>query len=277
MAKCNTAVGRGAISHLCDEEAGHEGPHASIDNIRSVAERKAWLEEQINDSRSRVSRHIPTVAELGMQGPARTSAEGLLQFDSDEDRDVRREHPAHAARRKAGIIDDDIPIENQIVNTAGGVRISDHDVVRSARHDGHSTDWNYDEVEPVIETTAPYDEEVRVDQRHLRQREEDQPLPRENTGVRIHDLVIDDIEDRKALGIKRYGTPLGVLNGRNAARDAYEEVLDLSVYFRQLVEERSIGLSAISEVIDVIDGIFAPDPIPPYIAERLETLLDVLS
>ena len=95
--------------------------------------------------------------------------------------------------------------------------------------------------------------------------------------MRIHDLVIDDIEDRKALGIKRYGTPLGVLNGRNAARDAYEEVLDLSVYFRQLVEERSIGLSAISEVIDVIDGIFAPDPIPPYIAERLETLLDVLS
>ena len=50
--------------------------------------------------------------------------------------------------------------------------------------------------------------------------------------------VIADMEDRRRLGIARYGTPLQPHNGRDALVDAYEEALDLAVYLRQVIEER---------------------------------------
>ena len=65
----------------------------------------------------------------------------------------------------------------------------------------------------------------------------DQPMPVEGTGPAIADLVIKDIEERKQLGITRYGKPLQAHNGRNALIDAYQEVLDLAQYLRQLIEE----------------------------------------
>lgn len=74
---------------------------------------------------------------------------------------------------------------------------------------------------------------------------EEQQQPTENTGVHIHDLVSEDHQARKALGTERYGTPLGVDNGRDALRDAYEESLDLSVYLRQAMEERNLQLEAL--------------------------------
>jgi hypothetical protein len=65
-----------------------------------------------------------------------------------------------------------------------------------------------------------------------------QPLPVINDSPFIHDLVKDDLEGRKQLGARRYGTPLQAHNGRSALRDAYEEALDLAVYLKQaLVEE----------------------------------------
>lgn len=64
------------------------------------------------------------------------------------------------------------------------------------------------------------------------------PMPVANNQPPIHDLVSIDIQSRKRLGISRYGTPLQPHNRRDALRDAYEEVLDLAVYLRQLIEER---------------------------------------
>lgn len=63
------------------------------------------------------------------------------------------------------------------------------------------------------------------------------PIPNEFTP--IVDLVIDDLIDRKAVGIERYGTPLQASNGRDALLDAYQEALDLCCYLRQAIEERS--------------------------------------
>jgi len=76
---------------------------------------------------------------------------------------------------------------------------------------------------------------------HLRQRAEDQQLPTPNDNPSIHGLVIEDIRERLELGINRYGTPLQAHNGRNALRDAYEEVLDLAVYVKQVLEEQKNG------------------------------------
>jgi hypothetical protein len=65
-----------------------------------------------------------------------------------------------------------------------------------------------------------------------------QPPPRTNDGPSMHDLVIADVEARKAFGLKKYGTLLQAHNGRDALRDLYDELLDAIVYVRQLMEER---------------------------------------
>lgn len=54
----------------------------------------------------------------------------------------------------------------------------------------------------------------------------------------MHDLCCDDMQARKALGIKRYGQALQANNGRDALRDHYEELLDACAYARQLLYER---------------------------------------
>lgn len=71
----------------------------------------------------------------------------------------------------------------------------------------------------------------------LRLREGDQPLPIPNSKPIIHELVIEDVKARLEIGTKRYGTGLQPYNGRNALRDAYEEVLDLAAYLRQKIWE----------------------------------------
>jgi len=67
---------------------------------------------------------------------------------------------------------------------------------------------------------------------------EEQPAPVVNDGPCIQDLVIQDMEGRKVVGLRRYGTLLQPFNGRDALRDAYEEALDLAQYLRQAIEER---------------------------------------
>jgi hypothetical protein len=55
----------------------------------------------------------------------------------------------------------------------------------------------------------------------------------------VWDLVKFDMEARDATGLRRYGTRLKPGNGRDALQDAYEEALDLVVYLRQVIYERS--------------------------------------
>jgi hypothetical protein len=69
-------------------------------------------------------------------------------------------------------------------------------------------------------------------------RDGDQPLPLPVGGPAMQDLVIADVEERKAIGIKRYGQTLRAHDGRDALLDAYQEALDLCVYLRKLMFER---------------------------------------
>lgn len=66
-----------------------------------------------------------------------------------------------------------------------------------------------------------------------------QPDPRSD-GTDVWPLVISDMNDRNHLGKVKYGIPLRIHNGRDALVDAYQEVLDLSVYLRQEIEERQV-------------------------------------
>lgn len=66
-----------------------------------------------------------------------------------------------------------------------------------------------------------------------KQREGDQPLPTPGREC-VQDALIAEIEQRKQLGIQRYGQPLMTHNGRDAIRDAREEAVDLAVYLMQI-------------------------------------------
>jgi hypothetical protein len=68
-----------------------------------------------------------------------------------------------------------------------------------------------------------------------------QPLPTPSTERDVVDFVKDDLDTRRELGIRRYGQALRAHNGRDALQDAYEELLDLVCYIRQLLEEKKDG------------------------------------
>lgn len=74
----------------------------------------------------------------------------------------------------------------------------------------------------------------------------EQEMPIKNGLPCIQDMVIADMEKRKAIGLQRYGTLLQPFNGRDALRDLYEELLDAAQYVRQEIEEREIALKAVS-------------------------------
>ena len=65
-----------------------------------------------------------------------------------------------------------------------------------------------------------------------------QRLPVKNNNPYVQDAVLLDIEARKQLGIKRYGTQLQINNGRDMLQDAYEEALDLAIYLKGAIMER---------------------------------------
>ena len=56
----------------------------------------------------------------------------------------------------------------------------------------------------------------------------------------VQQAVIADINARRELGIKRYGQALQPNNGRDGLQDAYEEAIDLCMYLKQVLLERSM-------------------------------------
>lgn len=67
----------------------------------------------------------------------------------------------------------------------------------------------------------------------------DQPMPLlRPEAPAIQDLVLEDIEHRKQVGLDRYGTLLKAHNGRDMLQDAYEEAIDLLIYLRGAIFER---------------------------------------
>lgn len=54
----------------------------------------------------------------------------------------------------------------------------------------------------------------------------------------VHDILIEHIKERKAFGLRKYGTPLQPFNQRDALADALEEVVDAAAYLAQALYER---------------------------------------
>lgn len=77
-----------------------------------------------------------------------------------------------------------------------------------------------------------------------------EPMPVLNGNIPVQDLVIADIEARKAQGLAKYGTLLQPMNGRNSLVDAYQESLDQCQYLRQKLEEESILARALEDLLE---------------------------
>ncbi len=65
-----------------------------------------------------------------------------------------------------------------------------------------------------------------------------QPMPLNGTGPDIWKLVIADMEGRNDLGVRTYGGPLRLFDGRINLVDLYQEQLDVVCYMRKEIEER---------------------------------------
>lgn len=68
-----------------------------------------------------------------------------------------------------------------------------------------------------------------------------------------------DLLERRALGLRRYGSLLQPGNGRDPLRDAYEEVVDLVCYFRQLMMARDEAITLLVELLQ--DRAVGEDPV----------------
>lgn len=85
----------------------------------------------------------------------------------------------------------------------------------------------------------------------VRDPETDQAAPTVVAGQPfIQDLVIQDIEARKQHGITKYGTALQAGNGRSMLKDAYDEVLDLAIYLRGMIEEERLPTWKMVRAVD---------------------------
>lgn len=69
-------------------------------------------------------------------------------------------------------------------------------------------------------------------------RNTEQPNPITSDLPAVNKLVIKDLEERMEMGIDKYGMPLQPENGRDPLVDAYQEIMDLVLYLRQMLYEK---------------------------------------
>jgi hypothetical protein len=72
--------------------------------------------------------------------------------------------------------------------------------------------------------------------------------------------VADDIQARKMLGLKKYGTLLQAHNGRDALMDAYQEGLDFANYLRQCQEEGYVVALEYHGTLGILDSLRSQIP-----------------
>lgn len=85
----------------------------------------------------------------------------------------------------------------------------------------------------------------------------------------IWNLVIKEMEERRQLGLERYGRPVFPFNGRNPALDLEEELLDALVYHKQQrIELEQLG----KDLTDLLELSMHPDATPFSIREVIRQI-----
>jgi len=302
MAECKKNVGRGVIAYPCVVDADHDGPCMANENGPSIHARKAWLAavelEQLETikplepnarSRPEPERRLPPHPNAeplsNFQGVARTSATGLMEHVEE----------GIASQAPLSTVDTNAPGQGRTLRGSrprtiwAGEPVEVHQKPEIAQLEGlvvggsvdewcsvcglpdHSVRWKHSESLPYREPEEDLYREVVVTAPSVvitsptKTRDGDQPLPEVNDGGFIQDLVIEDIEARKAVGISRYGTPLQAFNGRNVDQDLYEELLDAATYLRQRLEERQALNDTVANLARLLDGLNVPAEVWVYL------------
>ena len=86
-------------------------------------------------------------------------------------------------------------------------------------------------------------------------------MPVATGGEVMHHVVIKALEERLQVGIQRYGQPLQAFNGRDAAQDAFEEILDLSAYLAQVRIEMAEMRRVLDEAATYIATLDCPSQV----------------
>lgn len=98
-----------------------------------------------------------------------------------------------------------------------------------------------------------------------------QRLPTPNHRPSAHDLAIEGLRERKALGLTRYGSLLQAGNGRDPARDALEEAQDLLCYLTQLREALREAVGILGDVRTALE-----DVAPPQVIAQLDAVVRLI-
>lgn len=77
-----------------------------------------------------------------------------------------------------------------------------------------------------------------------------QPKPVPTSGPSMHDLVIEDIQERKDYGLNKYNSLLQAHNGRNFLKDLYEELHDATVYARGALVEQETVVKLVKKLLE---------------------------
>ena len=99
-----------------------------------------------------------------------------------------------------------------------------------------------------------------------------------NGNTYTQDMVMQDIANRKQVGIDTYGKALSPFNGRSSLIDAYEEALDLTMYLaNQLREEEQLATMAWDRAVAYQDAVYADSTISSSFADDMADALRLLS
>jgi hypothetical protein len=253
MAECKENVGRGIVSFPCYLEPGHDGPHVSRENLPSQHARRAWeLATELEELESKTEVLEPQALERQVPHPG---AESIRVFQGEP------------KTSRVGLVEHGPPMVTVDTNAPGQGR-----VLRTTRTP-HVPTTSIPQVQVTGNVGAPIFDADRLEK--VKDRPEDQRLPTVREGVvSIQSLVIEDIEAREAVGIQRYGTPLQPFNDRDSNLDLYEELLDATMYARQLREERNILLDTVLDLADDLGKLLGSLPIT--VNDKLRLLIQGL-
>jgi hypothetical protein len=288
MPTCGQMVGAGVTSFPCivDIPEGlqaHPGPHAVREKPNTMLARQRWEQANDGDKAREILRQTQSAPEtFAMQNPGHTSTPVPgTNLQPDE---YRRQNQPRVG--DFGAVGDDVVTDcqhpySQLEDQADGSVLCHNcgttiraaqappkpEVVQPPSADDPRRQAFVNETNAMREHLhAAVAEQVQEEPQPepdpqpvlavppgatLRQRPGDQPLPApDNPRPVVHELMIDDIKERLALGISRYGDGLKALNGRDTVLDAYEEALDHAVYLRTYMEERA-------EMLAIAEGVWS--------------------
>lgn len=243
---CNERVGKGIVTYPCTLADGHDGPHSSNESGPSQRERARWEEgQQAKATLASFQGEALTTAERYTENPTDVpitpgrarlhsvcSARECQVYDGDHSNRISawREcpyKPGPPPGYRATRVEDVPGLDNVEQRAAAVFDRAEEQGSRIFIDPDTGQSWLHAEGrnEPVEVTPT-------------KQREGDQVLPTKNDHPDIQSMVIADIEQRRQVGISRYGTALQPFNGRDMLLDAYEEAMDLCIYLKGVMVER---------------------------------------